>query len=272
VIATGPASVVGSDSPAPSVPNTTISPSSPKASTLTASVPTLAAGQIPVIQVNTQAPTAAIAANLANATFAALQSDVNSVAGTDNVPVLQRVVIRPLGPATATSVSQGPGLLFGMAGAVLTFFLACGAIVASSSLAAAWRAVPAAAPGVIDPGVAAAWRDQAAVQHTVLDRYEAVPGPAAHDDTIAAAPMARPSIDPDIAAGGRDQPAVEHGVVDRREPVRGPSVRDDAVAAAKVERPIRAERQTGPVVEEEEVAGAAFDRLRDLRQLWGRAG
>jgi hypothetical protein len=135
LIVTGPATVEGSDSPAPSVSNASVSASSPKASIVTASIPTLAAGQLPVIQVNTQARTASLAASLANASFQALQSDVNSAASTDDVPALQR----------------GPGLLFGILGAVLVFLLACGAILGGSSVAAAWRTESAVERGGFEP-------------------------------------------------------------------------------------------------------------------------
>jgi len=137
LIATGPSPIAASNSPAPAVSGASISSSSPKASTLTASVPTLASGQIPVIEINTQAPTPAIAAKLANGAFAALQAEINTVAGTDKVPALQRVVIRPLGPAAVSSASQGPGMLTGVGGAIAAFLVACGAILGISRLRAA---------------------------------------------------------------------------------------------------------------------------------------
>jgi hypothetical protein len=144
LIVTGPATIVGTGSPAPAVSASTISASNPRATTLTATVPTLAAGQIPVIQVSTQARTSTIAANVANAAFAALEADVSAIATTDKIPALQRLVVRPLGAANAGKASQGAGLMFGLVGAVLAFALLCGAIVGYATLSSAWRDASAA--------------------------------------------------------------------------------------------------------------------------------
>jgi hypothetical protein len=151
LIASGPTPVASSNSPAPAVSGASISSSSPKASTLSASVATLPAGQLPVIQVNTQGPTPAIAARLANGAFAALQHEIDAVAGADNIPLAQRVVVRPLGPAAATSARLGPGLLSGILGAVLAFVLVCGAVVGISSFRAALRYESTHDPSVLDP-------------------------------------------------------------------------------------------------------------------------
>jgi hypothetical protein len=140
LIAEGPATVTGTGSPGPSVPDAPISMSNPKASLLDATVPTLAAGQIPVIQVNTQAPTAAIAANLADAAFTALQTEIRSLAATDRIPTLEQVVIRPLGLANAAESSQGPGPLLGIVAAIVAFLLGCGAILGIASVGEALRA------------------------------------------------------------------------------------------------------------------------------------
>ncbi|MGZ4181596.1 MAG: hypothetical protein ACXVUL_13065 [Solirubrobacteraceae bacterium] len=136
--ATGPSPVAG---PSGALPATAApaAGSGPNASTLTASVPTLPAGQLPVIQINTEAPTPALAGKLANAGFTALQAQINSVAGTNDISVPQRVVIRELGPATASWSSQGPGTLLAGVGAIFAFILACSAILAVASLRAALR-------------------------------------------------------------------------------------------------------------------------------------
>jgi hypothetical protein len=141
--AKGPPTVAGPDGSAPPVSIPSGTSSNPQA-TISVSVPTLSTGQIPVIQVNTQAPTPAIAASLANGAFAALQAQISADASTDNIPADQRILIRPLGPAAAISATRGPGPLLGLLGAVLTFVLACGAILAISSLRASMRVESAA--------------------------------------------------------------------------------------------------------------------------------
>ena len=140
LVATPPPSIGTASSPAPAVTSASASSSDPRASTLNISIPNVQAGQLPIIQVSTQARTEALAARIANAAFAALQADVSSVATADNVPTLQRLVVRALGPANSGVVSQGPGPLFGLLGAIGAFVLACAAILGVSSLAATWRA------------------------------------------------------------------------------------------------------------------------------------
>jgi hypothetical protein len=138
LIATPPAADIGTV--APGVQTASISSSDPRASFLRVSVPTLQAGQLPIIQVDTQAPTAARAAALANASFTALQAQVNTVATTDAVPSQQRLVVRQLGQASGSTMTTGLGPIFGILGAAGAFILGCAALIGGSSLASAWRA------------------------------------------------------------------------------------------------------------------------------------
>lgn len=137
--ATGPSTVVGTGGAASAAPSAPAASPAPNASTLSASVPTLPAGQLPVIQVSTQAPTPALAAKLANAAFAALTAEINSVAGTNNISIPQRLVIRPLGPAASGWSTQGPGTMLAALGALIAFIAACAALLWLSSLRAALR-------------------------------------------------------------------------------------------------------------------------------------
>jgi hypothetical protein len=98
-------------------------------STLRTSVPTLQTGQLPVIVVETRAPDARRAARLADQAIAVLQRHLRSVADTERVPAINRLVVRPLGAAQATSSRQGPSSLTAAALALVTFALACVAIV-----------------------------------------------------------------------------------------------------------------------------------------------
>jgi len=137
--ATSPDTLSAAISPAPAVTTAALSASQARAAVLTISVPTLPAGRLPIIQVSTQAGSAAAAAGLADAAFAALAADVSSVAAADQVPALQRLVIRQLGPATSGVAIRGPGLLSGIIGGLAALLLGCAVIVWVSSLAAAWR-------------------------------------------------------------------------------------------------------------------------------------
>ncbi len=120
-----PAQVQPATTAAPAV--TAASPSSPQVSVVNVSIPNLQAGLIPLILVGTQASTASKAALLANASVAALEAEVSSVAAADHVPPPQQLTIRPLGPAASSTVSRGPGTLEGLLGALATFLVICAA-------------------------------------------------------------------------------------------------------------------------------------------------
>ena len=120
-----PAQVQPATTAAPAV--TAGSPSSPQASVVNVSIPNLQAGLIPLILVGTQASTASKAALLANASVAALEAEVSSVAAADHVPPLQRLTIRPLGPAASSTVSRGPGTLEGLLAGLAAFLVICAA-------------------------------------------------------------------------------------------------------------------------------------------------
>jgi hypothetical protein len=116
-----------------------LSPNDPRASILKASIPQLESSQIPIISVRTQAPDAASAARLANDSIAVLQAHLQSVAGTDKVPVARRVVVRQLGPARSATVSKGAGKLLAIAVTIIVFGFGCALIVGISALARGWR-------------------------------------------------------------------------------------------------------------------------------------
>jgi hypothetical protein len=128
LIANAPASAAAPGSPAPAAV-TTISPSNPSASIVNVSIPNLQAGLMPIILVGTRAPTPALAARLANASFTALADDVNSVAAAANVAAGHRLTVRQLGPAVSAVASSGPGLLDGVAAGLATFLLLCAAFL-----------------------------------------------------------------------------------------------------------------------------------------------
>jgi hypothetical protein len=120
-----PAQVQPAATAAPAV--TPGAPSSPQMSVVNVSIPNLQAGLIPLILVGTQASTASKAARLANASVAALEAEVSSVAAADHVPPLQQLTIRPLGPAASSTVSRGPGTLEGLLGGLAMFLVVCAA-------------------------------------------------------------------------------------------------------------------------------------------------
>jgi hypothetical protein len=114
--------------------------------TLDVSIPTVASGQLPIIVADVQAPNAALAARVANAAFAALWADMSSVADASQVPALQRLVIRPLGPASSNTETRGPGPILGLIAALGLFLLACAAILSGSRFHDLWREHDSPAP------------------------------------------------------------------------------------------------------------------------------
>jgi hypothetical protein len=106
---------------------------------LKASVPNLESGEIPIVAVSTQAPTAAAAAKLANAAIQILQEHLASVASTDNVPEVRRVVVRQLGSARSAQETRGPGLTLAIIAGLMLFIVSCVSILAFSALARNWR-------------------------------------------------------------------------------------------------------------------------------------
>jgi hypothetical protein len=132
LIAVGPSQ----ESPGGASPAAT---SDPKANVLKASVPTLEAGTIPIIVVETQSPDAKSAARLADGAITELKEHVQSLAVTDNVSDARRLVVRDLSPAHATTATQGPGKASAVIATIFVFLFGCGAVLGLVWLINAWR-------------------------------------------------------------------------------------------------------------------------------------
>jgi hypothetical protein len=139
LIAAPPSSPAAGAGAPSAVSGASVSAADPKANVLRASIPNLESGDIPIIAVDTQAPDAATAARLANASIVVLQAHLETVAGNDRVPLARRVVVRQLGQARSTTVSRGPGKILAIAAALMVFLLACASIVGVSALIRGWR-------------------------------------------------------------------------------------------------------------------------------------
>ena len=120
-------------------PGTTARMAAPKAIILKTTIPELQSGQIPIIHVQTQAPEPEAAARLADSAVAVLQKHLTDIATTDDVPGQRRIVIRELGPASATVESRGPSKGIALFASIFVFGLGCGVILGLSALSQAWR-------------------------------------------------------------------------------------------------------------------------------------
>jgi hypothetical protein len=107
--------------------------------TLQATVPVVDSGEVPIIAVRTQAPTAAQARRVADAAFEELKLQLASVAGIDKVPDARRLTVRRLGTASAATLQQGPGMVLGLVIGLVAFLVGCTLIVGLWALVSGWR-------------------------------------------------------------------------------------------------------------------------------------
>jgi hypothetical protein len=112
---------------------------SPLANVLTATVPSLSTGQVPIITVDTQSPTTTGAAKLADSSIQVLSDYLHSVAAQDKVPGGRRVIIRQLGPAVTSTTTNEPSKMVAFGAAVGVFLIGCALILGLSALKTGWR-------------------------------------------------------------------------------------------------------------------------------------
>lgn len=137
--ATQPTAAPGaSSSPAPG-PNTSPAPTKRMPYVLTASVPELQTGQVPILMIDTQGPTAAGAARLANSAITVLTDYLHSLAKSDNVPASRRVIVRQLGAATSSTNTQGASKIVSVGAGLVILLIGCGLILIIPAMRSGWR-------------------------------------------------------------------------------------------------------------------------------------
>lgn len=95
--------------------------------------------ELPIIKVDTRAPTPALAANLANAAVGGLSEYLDSKAAAEKVGADERLRVKTFGAAQGTTASRGPGRPLALAAVIFIFVGGCALILVSSALARAWR-------------------------------------------------------------------------------------------------------------------------------------
>jgi hypothetical protein len=95
---------------------------------------------LPIVGVDSQAPTTKMAIALANAAVAGLSDYVANLQARDRVPPNQRIVIRQLGSATGQVVNAGIGKKLAVMVFVALFFVWCVGILVASRFRKSWRA------------------------------------------------------------------------------------------------------------------------------------
>jgi hypothetical protein len=97
--------------------------------------------QLPIIETDVQAPDAASATKLANATITGLTDYLDKRAAADqDVDERRRLRVSGLGSAQATVAARGPGRAVAVAAAIVIFLAGCVIILLVSALARSWRA------------------------------------------------------------------------------------------------------------------------------------
>lgn len=95
--------------------------------------------ELPIIRIETQAPTVAQSITLANAVVTGLTDYLNSKASTETVSDRRRLRVTGLGAPQAHLAARGPGLMMGAAAALFLLFTGCVAILAISAVARGWQ-------------------------------------------------------------------------------------------------------------------------------------
>lgn len=127
-------------------------PSAPKpgpgAHVLTTRVLTNTVGeQLPIIELEAQAPDAKAAVALADAAVASLSESLDSKAASEDVKEARRLRVSPLGPPKVQEAGRGPRPVLGLAASVFVFVAGCGLILLFLAFARSWRQAAASEQG-----------------------------------------------------------------------------------------------------------------------------
>jgi hypothetical protein len=119
-------------------------PHDPRASVLTTHVVTDNDGaQLPIIEIEAQAPDATAAAALANAAIVGLRDYLDSKAAVQRIPDAQRLQVSGLGAPQARMAARGPKDVFAIAAVIFVFGSGCACILLVLALVRSWRAASA---------------------------------------------------------------------------------------------------------------------------------
>jgi hypothetical protein len=136
------------DIDAGSVPSSTLD--DPDVNLLTTQVYASPEGdQLPIVEVEAQAPSVAGAANLAEAATSGLRDYLDSKAAAEDAADRRRLRVTPLGEPQARLEVRGPSRVIAVGSALFILIAGCAAIVGGSALARGWR--EAAASELAEP-------------------------------------------------------------------------------------------------------------------------
>ena len=116
-------------------------PAGPNAYILSTQVLTDSAGnELPIIEVDAQAPSSAAATKLANSAVTGLRAYLDSTAALQRIAEANRLQLIGLGAPQASTEVRGSSRAIGVVIAILVFVLGCGVILGAVALARGWRA------------------------------------------------------------------------------------------------------------------------------------
>jgi hypothetical protein len=95
--------------------------------------------QLPIIQIEAQAPDATRAAKLAEAAVSGLTDYLDSKAADERVADADRLRVSGLGPPQARQVVRGPRGLFAFVAVIFVFAVGCGALLIGLAVVRGWR-------------------------------------------------------------------------------------------------------------------------------------
>jgi hypothetical protein len=96
--------------------------------------------QLPIIEIEAQAPNRASAAKLASAAIEGLRDYLDTTAASQQVPDADRLQVTGLGAPQAEVSARGPGPAFAIVVMILVFGLGCGLLLLALTVARKWRA------------------------------------------------------------------------------------------------------------------------------------
>jgi hypothetical protein len=96
-------------------------------------------GQLPIIEVETQAPDAAGATRLVQAAVSGVAEYLDSKAAGEQVADRRRLKVSSVGIKPGRVERRGPGLLIGLGAGILAFLFGCATILGVSALSRGWR-------------------------------------------------------------------------------------------------------------------------------------
>lgn len=142
---------------------------------------------IPIIEIDAQAPDRAKAATLAAAAVSGLRDYLNSKAALQRVPGADRLQVTGLGAPQASTEVRGPSNVLAIVTVILVFAFGCACALGVVALSRGWRA--ASAREQLEDDRALVWADDDAPEEPVVeavpDAPAATPAAATSDDEIA---------------------------------------------------------------------------------------